>query len=409
MSTGVVRGRPTHTQPRLLPEGWRWVRLGDVGQFDSGGTPPKENIGYWGGHVPFVTGADITQIDISSGNARAFLTDAGLQTGKTAVCRPGTILFVTRTRVGRVGIARQTVAASQDLSPYICGPQLTPEFVCRYLMSIADRLVANCRGATIQGLTRDFIHTIEIPLPPLEEQRRIAAILNEQMAAVGRARAAAEAQLEAAKALPAAYLRAVFSSPEVQKWPKKNLGEVLTLRKEIVHPRDNPTGPATFVGLEHIETSTGRRIGSLPLEMSQLTGRKPRFYRGDIVYGYLRPYLNKVWVAEFDGLCSVDQYVYSVPDSIADTQFVAWFMRSATFLQRAPVGDAPAWLPRIRTEEVSATEINLPSLDEQRRMAALINDQMTSAERTRIAIEEELDAITRLPPALLKRAFSGAF
>ena len=37
--------------------------------------------------------------------------------------------------------------------------------------------------------------------------------------------------------------------------------------------------------------------------MSKLTGRKPKFYKGDIVYGYLRPYLNKVWIAEFDGLC----------------------------------------------------------------------------------------------------------
>ncbi len=84
------------------------------------------------------------------------------------------------------------------------------------------------------------------------------------------------------------------------------LGEVLTPRNEIVHPRDNPTGPDVFVGLEHIEPGTGRRLGSEPMEKSTMTGRKARFKAGDIVYGYLRPYLNKVWLADFDGLCSVD-------------------------------------------------------------------------------------------------------
>ncbi len=95
-----------------------------------------------------------------------------------------------------------------------------------------------------------------------------------------------------------------------------SLGHLLQLRKEVVHPRDKPEGTAVFVGLEHIEPATGRRIGSVEIEKSQLTGRKPAFRKGDIVYGYLRPYLNKVWIAEFDGLCSVDQYVYLVPVSI---------------------------------------------------------------------------------------------
>ena len=185
------------------------------------------------------------------------------------------------------------------------------------------------------------------------------------------------------------------------------MGDVLRLRKEVVHPRDRPSGPATFVGLEHIESHTGRRIGSLPVEMSDLTGRKPVFYAGDIVYGYLRPYLNKVWIAEFDGLCSVDQYVYTVDTSTSDRRFVSWFMRSPVYLERAAAGAAPAWLPRIRIEEGGATEVNLPPLSEQRRMAAMIDDHMATVDRLRQALEEQLDALDGLPAALLQQAFSG--
>jgi type I restriction enzyme S subunit len=85
------------------------------------------------------------------------------------------------------------------------------EFAARYITSITPLLIENCRGATIQGLTRDFIHQIKIPLPPVSEQKRISQILNEQMAAVEKARAAAETELETINSLPAVILRQAFS------------------------------------------------------------------------------------------------------------------------------------------------------------------------------------------------------
>lgn len=175
----------------------------------------------------------------------------------------------------------------------------------------------------------------------------------------------------------------------------------------MVHPRDNPKGRARFVGLEHIESGTGLRRGSEEVEMSELTGRKPRFYRGDIVYGYLRPYLNKAWIAEFDGLCSVDQYVYSVAEGKADPTFVAWFMRSPVYLERAPIDTTPGQLPRIRIEEVAAVEVNLPPLSEQRKISIVLAERMAALERLRKELDRQLEAINALPPALLRQAFSG--
>src|ERR1051325_8039380 len=108
---------------------------------------------------------------------------------------------------------------------------------------------------------------------------------------------------------------------------KRPLREVVEFRTAIVHPKDRPFGQCTFVGLEHIERDTGRRLGSEAVLLEDLTGRRARFRRGDIVYGYLRPYQNKVSLAEFDGICSVDQYVLSVKPC-ADVSYVAYFLRS---------------------------------------------------------------------------------
>ena len=186
-----------------------------------------------------------------------------------------------------------------------------------------------------------------------------------------------------------------------------HIGDVITPRNDIVHPRDNPTGPDVFVGLEHIESGTGRRTGSENVEKSELTGRKARFRAGDIVYGYLRPYLNKVWLADFDGLCSVDQYVYVVDVKRADAEYVSWFMRSPLFLSRAPVDSGPGQLPRIRLDEIARVDLDLPPLPEQRRVAAAIGEQMVAAARMRAAVEVQAVSLRSLAATTLEDILSG--
>ena len=246
-----------------------------------------------------------------------------------------------------------------------------------------------------------------IPIPPLSEQKQIAELLSERMGQVEQARNALQEQLQAAAALPAACLREVFNSPQAQAWPRKRLGDVLRLRKEIIHPHDKPKGPAVFVGLEHIEPNTGCRIGSVDVEMSRLTGRKPQFHKGDIVYGYLRPYLNKIWIADFDGLCSVDQFAFEVDNRLAQSGFIAWFMRSPIYLERSRVDTTTGQLPRIGTGEVAGVEFGCPSMDEQRKVVKAIDSETGEIMRVRRGLECQLAALDHLPAALLRQAFSG--
>ncbi len=264
------------------------------------------------------------------------------------------------------------------------------------------------RGANIQNLRFSQLSTLGIPLPPLDEQRRIAARLNEQMAHAARARAAAEARLAHAESLPAACLREVFERPKADAWATRTLGDLLRRHNEIIHPGDRKEGTAEFVGLEHIEPGTGRRTGSLTINLGELTGRKPTFRRGQIVYGYLRPYLNKVWIAEFDGCSSVDQFAFDVRQDLADTRFVAAFMRSATFLRRAQIVTTTGQLPRISIDEIARVLIDLPqSPAEQRRIAAELSRRLASVECLAASIRAELAALDALPGALLRGAFGA--
>jgi restriction endonuclease S subunit len=330
---------------------------------------------------------------------------------------PGDVLFNNTNSVALVGkstlfqgYGEPVVFSNHFTRLRVVRERLDPNFLLLWLVrQWQTKLFENICNRWIgqSAVKSNKLLALKMPLPSLEEQKRIVAVLNEKMSAIERARAAAEAQLEAAQALPAAYLREAFESAEAEKWPQKRLGDVLRQRREVVHPRDNPSGPATFVGLEHIESGTGVRIGADDIEMARLTGRKPRFHKNDIVYGYLRPYLNKVWVAEFGGLCSVDQYVYSVETDIADVEFVAWFMRSSTYMKRAPIGVTPGQLPRIRTDEVAGVKINLPPLAEQRRIVQKLDRQMASSRQVYDLVTDQLATLDGLSPAYLRQAFTG--
>ncbi len=399
--------------PRRVPPGWRLVRLADVvseaqGGFASGERDPN----------------GVVQLRMNNVTSRGSLdwssvlrVPADSRTVERYKLQPGDVLFNNTNSTELVGKSALFVDHDEPVTfsnhftrlRTIRG-LLCPEYLVLWLRAQYQEglFAAICnRWIGQSAVQRDRLLSLELPLPLLPEQQRIARLVTEQMTAVERARAAAEAELEAAKTLTGAYLKEMFESPEILAWPQRRLGDLMRLRKDVVHPAARPRGRAVFVGLEHIASGTGARVDSVSIEMAELTGRKPRFYEGDIVYGYLRPYLNKVWIAEFDGLCSVDQYVYAVDSQEAVTSFISAFMRSQVYFARAPVRTTPGQLPRIRTEEVASVIINLPPLVEQQRMVGQLEVRTSEAERMTKMADVQVATMSALPAALLRRAFSG--
>ena len=389
-----------------LPAGWMWVNLGDMCDIVIGRTPSRDDPAYWGERHIWVSIADLKGSLVSTSNET--LSGRGAEVCGGRLLEKGTLLFSFKLSIGKMAFAGVDLFTNEAIAGLILKPSsaISSSFLM-HALEIADYEDSAAHAVKGKTLNKKSLSAIRVPLPPLSEQRRIASILNEQMVAVEKARKAAQERLEAAKALPAAYLREVFEGEKADRWPWVTLGNLITLRRDIVHPKDSPQGTARFVGLQHIRCNTGERIGFDDVEKAELTGRKPVFHKRDIVYGYLRPYLNKVWIADFSGLCSVDQYVYQVNSNKAFPDFVGQFMLSDTYLRRAPIKETPGQLPRIRTEEVAAVNLQLPPLEEQQRIVETLNDKMAGAGLAAKFIKQELDTIEAMPISLLRKAFSG--
>lgn len=204
---------------------WPHVRLGDVAQeFISGGTPSTKVEHYWTGDIPWITGADVTDNVVVSG--RRWITQEAIDNSATHVVPKGAILLVTRTGVGKVAIAGADIAISQDLTGIVLKEGMNADFVVAAIRQKTRNLLDIQQGAIIKGVLRKDVEKLEIPLPPLSEQRRIVDILD-QAERIRRRRADADAKAD--RILPALFIK-MFGDPRTNPrgLPIIELGEVIS-------------------------------------------------------------------------------------------------------------------------------------------------------------------------------------
>ncbi len=153
-------------------------QLGNLCDFLNGGTPSKDKPHYFEGDIPWITSADITGPVAKS--ARSFITEEAIYQSSTNKVSKGTVLLVTRTGVGKVAIAGQDLCFSQDITAIKPdSKKLLTGYLVHFLRTKQEHFSRLARGATIKGITREVIEQLEVPLPPLPEQHRIAAILDQ--------------------------------------------------------------------------------------------------------------------------------------------------------------------------------------------------------------------------------------
>jgi restriction endonuclease S subunit len=118
----------------------------------------------------------------------------------------------------------------------------------------------------------------------------------------------------------------------MKPWPQKSLGEVLEISRERIEPTKHPDVLFNYVGLESIEGHTGNLLQYQPTSGAEIKSTKNVFHLGEILYGKLRPYLNKVHLASDDGICSTDIYVLRPHNNQIHPSFAANYLRSPSVL-----------------------------------------------------------------------------
>lgn len=181
----------------------------------------------------------------------------------------------------------------------------------------------------------------------------------------------------------------------------KPLGEIVAPTRPRVKPSDYPNLP--FIGMEHVEAHTMKLLGTVPA--SSMKSSAVFFQPGDVLYGRLRPYLNKVYRPEFKGLCSAEFIVFPKSDGI-NSKYLQYFLNSWDFVSYAShlnEGDRP----RVDFTQLAPYPFPYIGIDEQGRIAAEIEKQFSRLDEAVANLKRVKANLKRYKAAVLKAAVEG--
>ena len=179
------------------------------------------------------------------------------------------------------------------------------------------------------------------------------------------------------------------------------LGEVVKPTRPRVKPSEHPALP--FIGMEHIEAQTMKLLGTVPA--STMKSSAVHFRPGDVLYGRLRPYLNKVYRPSFEGLCSAEFIVLPENERV-DGAYLQYFLNSSAFVRYAShlnAGDRP----RVDFDQLAEYPIPVPSKPEQRRIVGEIEKQFSRLDEAIANLKRVKANLKRYKATVLKAAVEG--
>lgn len=210
---------------RALPDTWKRVPLKKCCKVVSGATPRRDVAQYWGGDIPWVTPKDLSRLSgIVLDRPSESITRQGYDSCSAAILPAGAVLFSSRAPIGLVAIAGREMATNQGFKSLVPTETINSHFLYWVMRWSAPVIDAKASGTTFKEVSKADVEAFEIPLPPLQEQRRIAAILD-RVDAIRRKRQ--EAIALTYQLLRSTFLE-MFGDPVTnpKRWSEALLGEL---------------------------------------------------------------------------------------------------------------------------------------------------------------------------------------
>jgi type I restriction enzyme M protein len=240
-----------------------------------------------------------------------------------------------------------------------------------YLLQNSD-LSSTISGAAQPQITRQGLSPFKIPLPPLSIQEEIVAEIESYQKII-----------DGAKAVVANYKPNIDIDPD---WEMVELGDAFNKITTSVLPMDMNVEEVNYLSLDNISQGTGHLVGNIKSNPKEIKSTKTIFKPQHILYGKLRPNLNKVYYSEIEGICSTDIIVLKSKEDI-DPKFYSYHFLSRRFNDEVLKGIKGAQLPRVGYEFFSTLIIPKPPLETQRQIVAQIEKEMELVNASKQLIE----------------------
>ena len=174
--TGSEVKNITDEIPFDIPDSWCWVRLSSLSSISAGGTPERGNPNYWAnGTIPWLKISDITSSKKFVNSCTEYITDEGMQNSSAKILPKGTILYTIFATIGEVGILGINASCNQAIAGIQTYLRSIDGYLYYYLVNLQDFMKSISKGCAQFNINQKILKEAFVPLPPLNEQKRIVA------------------------------------------------------------------------------------------------------------------------------------------------------------------------------------------------------------------------------------------
>ena len=370
----------------MIPRNWRLIKQSDICKLDNG--QKLSDISF-----PYI------DVKYLRGISKAKMVDSGNYVEKSSL-----IILVDGENSGEVFIVPENGYMGSTFRLLKLNNNIINTKFLRYFIETKKEIYkTNKQGSAIPHLNKKLFNEMLFPLPPLDEQQRIVDIIESLFSKLDKAKALAQNIIDNYGLRRSAILHKAFTGELTDtNLNITDFSEVANIKCNLVSPKDYLNYP--HIAPDNIEKKTGRLTSYHTVAEDKVISNKHRFYPGQILYSKIRPYLSKVIVAEFDGLCSADMYPI---ESKGSMKYMWYYMLSDEFLNQASNAGSRTLLPKINQKELSKIKVPICKLEEQKEIVRILDSLLAKEQRTKELAEQVINEVDLMKKAILARAFRG--
>ena len=263
------------------------ARLGDVCTVVSGSTPKSTVPEYWDGDIKWITPAELSNDTYIINDSERHITALGVAKTGLKSFPAGTVILSSRAPIGKTAIAGCEMFCNQGFKNLICSEKIDSKYLYYFLSGKTDYLNSLGRGATFKEISKAIVENIEIPLPEVEEQKRIAARFERLLRLIQ----LQKAELEELDKLVKSRFIELFGIPGTDAfgWGLVPLGSVCSVNPKKSHdPRLVSGAEVSFVPMPAV-TERGEIDATAIKEYDEVKTGFTYFAENDVLFAKITP------------------------------------------------------------------------------------------------------------------------
>ena len=382
------------------------IKLGDICTVVSGTTPKSDRPEYWDGNINWVTPAELTDDSDVIFESQRKITEKAIIDSSLKPFPAGTVLLSSRAPIGKVAIAGVEMYCNQGFKNLICSDKIYNRYLYHYLKHNTDYLNSLGRGATFKEISKNIVENIEIPLPSLDEQRHIAAVLDKVSDLIAKRRQ----QLDKLDEMVKARFVEMFGEPGEDKnnWGINCLGDVCEINpKKSLDKRLVNDFIVSFIPMPAV-TENGEIEPSKSKTYDEVRTGFTYFVENDVLFAKITPCMENGKGAIAKGLYNgvgFGSTEFHVLRPIKDKTTAPWLYVLTSLpkfrLDAADNMTGSAGQRRVPASFLTAYKVAAPPIELQEQFSTLYNQ----ISKSKLTIQRSCDKLEVLKKALMQRYF----